>query len=264
MNKLKLMVGLIVLATCASFASATDLQVGREFVCKPVNEVNTCMQGTLLADDVTMALLAGVTPAKASEVARWVVGGRRAEDLGFSKHAVRLSALAFKSDVRITQEQVLLARRAEVDRASRFLVPFGRVETLTRGAQMGNAGKAYKFSAIEDASRVRYSANGIDICSTTSSGRFCVRLPLLKSGKTLAQAWDAVPLLPAEAFAQSQPAFMSSAWRDHTFVGVEVEVENKAVMLVNGERIVPAKPLQMVMFNVGYLIGSADVIGRAQ
>jgi hypothetical protein len=218
------------------------------------------MQGVLLADDITLALLTGASDRVAEETARWVVTQDHSGSISWAQHTPRMTALAFREGLRLNTRSTVLNRRLEVSRAQSFLLPIGRIETLADKQELLSKGGTNGFSklrAVNDASRIRYSNEGADVCSTTPTARFCIRLPLLVGGKTYADAWNALPPIPDSSWDSAVPSFRSQDWLN-TFLGVQVEVRDRSVQAIDGARIVRATPVKLVMFNLGYLAGTAS------
>lgn len=240
-------------------AQAAPADVGREFVCNPADGRQTCMQGVLLVDDITMAVLAGAPDHLALDTARWVTQSDFREELGYLRYTQRVTQLAFRDGLSLSPLSAVVNRRVEVNRAKRFLIPVGPVETLKIHGQPGFV----RLVAKDMDSRTRYSPEGADICSTTLRARFCVRLPDVK-GITLSQLWNRVPAFMTALFEGMTPHFMSTEWMSKTMLAVEVEMLERTPVSIDGARVVTARPVSLVVYNLGYLAGSKSALVLVQ
>ena len=251
------MIRLAVVAAVAASGAAYAQGVGRPFVCNPVEGVSTCMQSVLLLDDVTMAVATGASDEVVENTIAWV--GKATEDKGrdFAVHAQRLTALAFRDGLNLAPRKTAVHRRAEVAQTKHFLLPFAEISTVAKndcGALMCSASKEFfKLQAVEHKSRITYSEDGIDVCTTTDRNRFCLRLVGMPAGSNLSGTWNAMGVMPKSAFEKVLPVFGSAEWNKNTLLGVEIEVLDRAPQAINGARTIIAKPLRLVMFNHGFV-----------
>lgn len=248
------LLAMLVLMIISPSASAADpLTVGREFVCNPVDGRQTCLQGVVLADDVTMALIAGAPDYQAMDTARWVTQSDFSEELGYQRYTQRVTQLAFRDGLNISPLSAVVNRRQEVQRAKRFLIPVGPIETIKE------AGGFFRLRARDMDSRTRYTPEGADICTTTKRSRFCVRLPDV-TGVTLSQRWNQTLPVMGAIFEGYTPHFMSEDWKRHTMLAVEVELIDRTPVAIDGARTVTAKPVSLVVYNLSRLVSSKNAL----
>ena len=245
--------GVVLIAGTAWSADETN-RVGRDFVCKPTGGVQTCHQGALLVDDVTMAILAGAPDHLVIDTAKWITQKDFSDSLGYTLHTQRVTQIALRDGLRIDPVTATIQRRAEVARATRFLIPLSSINTRVEG----NTGFAKLFAKEMD-SRTRYSAAGADICTTTQRARFCVRLPDV-TGLNFSQMCNRTPAVPVSVFDSMLPHFNGSDWNRHTMLAVEVEMINRTPIAIDGARIVTARPISLLVYNLGYVMGSKSAV----
>lgn len=265
MRMAKMIVAMLMVAVSAGTLAQS---VGRPFSCSPQNGVSTCMQDVLLLDDITMAVLTGASDEVVEATVDWVTQARAAGAKDFGVYTQRLTALAFRDGLNLAPRKTALHRRAEVGKTNRFLLPFASIKTMPKhdcGPMFCSDSKQFfKLEAIEYQSRVSYSADGVDVCSTTSRNRFCVRLLGVDPSQKLSRPWNAMGERPGEAFAAARPHFGSDEWNKNTLLGVEIEVVDRKPMAIDGARFITARPVRLVMFNHGYLGGMAMIENQAK
>lgn len=244
------------LALVASLCGAQG--VGKDIVCNPRDGVSTCMQGVLLMDDITMSIVTGASDEVVENTANWVKETSYKGARDFSAFTPRLVALAFKDGLSISPRKVALMRRVEVLNAKRFLLPLAQIRTIAEKGcglmECNDSKEFFRLTAFENESRVKYSADGSDVCTTTKANRFCVRLIGAGSKPTIADQWNKLPPMMASSFATVRPSFRSAEWEENTLLGVEIEIMDAKPMAVDGARMITARPLRMVMFNHSFLV----------
>lgn len=252
----------------AASAGAMAQGVGRPFSCSPQNGVSTCMQDVLLLDDITMAVLMGASDEVVETTAAWVTQAGSTGKRDFEVYSQRLTALAFRDGLNLSPRKAAVHRRAEVNKTNRFLLPFASIKTIPKhdcGLMFCSDSKQFfKLEAIEYQSRISYSADGVDVCSTTASNRFCVRLLGMSPSQKLSGQWNAMDVRPGEVFAAARPHFGSAEWNTKTLLGVEIEIVDRKPKAIDGARVVTARPVKLVMFNHGYLGGLAMTTNQTQ
>lgn len=250
-----------VAAAFALVASLCGAQgVGKDIVCNPHDGVSTCMQGVLLMDDITMSIVTGASDEVVENTANWVKETSFKDARDFSAFTPRLVALAFKDGLSISPRKVALKRRVEVLNAKRFLLPIAQIRTIAEKVcglmECSDSKEFFRLTAFENESRVKYSADGADVCTTTKDNRFCVRLIGAGPKPTIADQWNKLPPMPASGFATVRPSFRSAEWEANTLLGVEIEILDAKPMAVDGARMITARPLRLVMFNHSFLAAS--------
>ena len=260
-------------SAAAAFALVASLcgaqGVGKDIVCNPRDGVSTCMQGVLLMDDITMSIVTGASDEVVENTANWVKETSFKDARDFSVFTPRLVALAFKDGLSISPRKVALLRRVEVLKAKRFVLPIAQIRTLATNLPCGllacsKSEEFFQLTAFENESRVKYSPDGADVCTTTKDNRFCVRLIGVGPKPTIADQWNKLPVMPASGFATVRPSFRSAEWEANTLLGVEIEILDSKPMAVDGARMITARPLRMVMFNHSYLAGAPLSINTQQ
>jgi hypothetical protein len=237
------------LALCAGL-NVQAQGVNRPFLCQPRNGESTCMRDVLVADDVTLAVLAGATDEYVEESVNWV-RSLRDDERGWNQVTRRMSVLAMRGALEVDPRKLTVLRRADVKKTRKYLVPVARINS----SPVGSDGLAMVMHAIESDSRISYGDTFADICSTTTKRRYCVRVDGLSKAKRVAAVWAPFENQMLANFRAATPEVMSLDWQNWTMLGVELELTDAAPKAINGARTVRATAKRLVLFNDSYLAG---------
>lgn len=239
----------------ATFAaqSAVGVSVNRPIICNPDSTGrSTCLQDVAMLDDVTMALVTNAPDSDAADAVEFVRAIKPDNERGWNANSPRLMVLAMAGATGLPARSIVVARRADVARFNKYLVPVMKLD----GA-IDAAGKGVVLSPIPSDERAKVRDTYTDVCSTTDKRQWCIRIEGIGKNNTPESLFKAAGFEHnlTDIFLPHTPSIGSPDW-NKMLLSIQVELIDRKPLAIDGARVVRARPIGLVVHNVDVILST--------
>ncbi|WP_423600917.1 hypothetical protein [Roseateles sp. MS654] len=242
-----------VLMAATAAHSAVGVSVNRPIICNPDSSGRcTCMQDVAMLDDVTMALVTNAPDSDAADAVDFVRAIKPDQERGWNANSPRIMVLAMAGATGLPSRSIVVARRADVARYSKFLVP---IMKLDGGVDATSKGVTLRPIPSDERAKVRDSYT--DVCSTTDKRQWCIRIEGIGKNNTPEMLFQSAGFGHnlIDIFMPHTPSIGSPDW-NKMFMSIQVELIDRTPIAIDGARVVRARPIGLVVHNVDVILST--------
>jgi hypothetical protein len=247
----RLAAGLLGVTQLLTPGFAADIGTAAIRVHRPINcDGGGCMQDVAMLDDVTLALLTNAPDSDAADSVNFVRSIKPELERGWNENTPRIAVLGIAGFNSQPVRTIVTARRADTLKFNKFLIPIMKID-----AAIDDAGKGVQLHPIVNDDRVRVNATYTDVCSTSNTRQYCVRIENIGKANSPAAIFAAAGLSSnmIAVFESHAPSPGSSDF-NKMLLSLEVEVIDRKPIAVDGARIIRVRATRMVVHNLDVIL----------